>query len=283
MDDKFSDLPMPLEPPKSVRNPLVEDPFSKGNVSDGDVKSSMKRTHESVGADSKRVRFEETSEPAAKFVKVAGCPSCDSGMNAPGIRHSAKCKRVNNPIRTRATVSTDTSGEEPMHDEVGPPPSPYSPSIAPGSPDLNEDVEIPQEEEYRERTKRQRDEGLEEFKREMKRERLDAQSQEEDMALGLFWEDTVEPVHSVLQLCQLSSIPATKPSILIENMASIKFDSSVEHHCVPLNLGEGIVLVWKPTEAIDDSTLEQVNNEQCFEGMCEEVNIFCKSVALERC
>ena len=273
LDDKVSDLPMPLEPPKSVRNPLIEDPFSGGNVSDGEAKSSMKRTHESVGSDSKKVRFDEASEPATKFVKVTGCPSCDSGMNAPGIRHSAKCKRINNPVRTRTTVAVDPGGEEePMHEEVGQSPSPYSPSIAPGSPSANEDIEIPQEEEYRERTKRQRDEGLEEFEREMKRERVDAHNQEEDMQLGLFWEDTVEPVHSVLQLCQLSSVPATKPSILIENMASIKFDSSVEHHCVPLDLGKGIVLVWKPTEAIDDSTLEQVDSEQCFEGMCEEVS-----------
>ncbi len=39
LDDRFSDLPMQLEPPKSLRNPLVENPFSESDVVEGDVAS----------------------------------------------------------------------------------------------------------------------------------------------------------------------------------------------------------------------------------------------------
>ena len=34
-------------------------------------------------------------EPPAKKVRFnRGCPACESGMNAPGIRHSASCKNA---------------------------------------------------------------------------------------------------------------------------------------------------------------------------------------------
>ncbi len=40
---------------------------------------------------------------------------------------------------------------------------------------------------------------------------------------------------------------------------------------VQVTLGGGNVLIWKPDEAIDDSTLALVDCDLCFDGMREEV------------
>ena len=45
------------------------------------------------------------------FPKTPGCPSCDSGMEAPGIRHSAKCKRKREEF-DRQNREQDTNMEE---------------------------------------------------------------------------------------------------------------------------------------------------------------------------
>ena len=84
------------------------------------------------------------------------------------------------------------------------------------------------------------------------------------------WEATVEPVTTVVDLNEFSSLPATSPHVLVENLGSIRYDSGVEHErlCETYTTK---VLIWKPTEAIDDSTLSVVNHDQGFEGMCEEV------------
>ena len=70
----------------------------------------------------------------------------------------------------------------------------------------------------------------------------------------------------------MPTLPATGPNLLVENLTSIRYDSSMDHVKQEVTLGFGKVLVWCPTEAIDDSTLAQVNVEQCFAGMCDEVN-----------
>ena len=35
------------------------------------------------------------------YVKTRHCPACESGMVAPGIRHSAQCERNNDPVKRR--------------------------------------------------------------------------------------------------------------------------------------------------------------------------------------
>ena len=39
------------------------------------------------------------------FGKTAGCPACDTGMVAPGIRHSIACRRRLEEFERGATVS----------------------------------------------------------------------------------------------------------------------------------------------------------------------------------
>ena len=104
----------------------------------------------------------------------------------------------------------------------------------------------------------------------MKRERV--VEVENDPQLGLFWEDTVEPLDTVLQLHCLFRVSATNPTVLVESLSSIKFEPGVDHENRLVELGKGKVLVWKPTTAVDDSTLAEVDVDLCFEGMVDEIS-----------
>ena len=47
-----------------------------------------------------------------------------------------------------------------------------------------------------------------------------------------------------------------------------------DHTCVKVKLGGTNVLVWKPDEVIDDSSLMQLNADLGFEGMKERLLIW---------
>ena len=270
--DRFQgDLPMPLEPPKSVRNPRLEIGFEDLEKSYGHSKRNEMSSPEGQENKRAKVSFEPKLNLKNDYTKTPGCPSCDTGMNAPGIRHSAKCKRINQPVVVSETPQASPErGVEDMEienesecDYV-----PTTPSQSPPGVDVEE---IPQEEEFLERTKRKHSDGeVEDIERDLKRERLDELLN--DSSLGLFWEETVDPVFTISQVVHLPTLPATPPGMLIENLTSIRYDASMEHGHQEVTLGQGKVLVWRPTEAIDDSTLAQVDTEQCFVGMCEEVH-----------
>ncbi|CAE7038113.1 unnamed protein product [Symbiodinium sp. CCMP2592] len=62
-----------------------------------------------------------SSEAPARIVSEAapsgrvftrGCPACESGMNAPGIRHNADCKRRNQHLSVRFSVSGEPDDDE---------------------------------------------------------------------------------------------------------------------------------------------------------------------------
>ena len=54
----------------------------------------------------------EPSAPSRGYIKTRHCPACESGMNAPGIRHSATCRRVNQPVQV-AQPGTERRDEYP--------------------------------------------------------------------------------------------------------------------------------------------------------------------------
>lgn len=87
-----SGLPPSLEPAKGGQHPEVERLRSPKPIreSGGDEPSAPSRP-------SKKTRFSEPA-PASGYIKTRGCPACETGMNAPGIRHSAACRRVNQPV-----------------------------------------------------------------------------------------------------------------------------------------------------------------------------------------
>ena len=145
-------LPPVLEPPKSVRNPLLDAQVDVGSKKRDETGKETVDTHE-TGREFKRLKkaSDHVETPVVGRIFTRGCPACESGMVAPGIRHSAKCRRINMPmpeVVAREQVGRDV--------EIS---SQASPSIAPESPDENIflDVDIPQEEEFKERTKRKHD------------------------------------------------------------------------------------------------------------------------------
>ena len=249
------DLPPTLEPAKGGQHPEVERMKQRRSPGEDSEPSSRRAA--------KKVRFSSTPSPApGGYIKTRGCPACESGMNVPGIRHSAVCRRTNQPV----VVPQEERQRE----------GDYSPSIAPKPEDMDieiEDVEIPQESEFIERTKRARNSDDEEIERNLKRERQDAllEDRGEDVSMGLFWEDTTEPVTTAYELSELSVLPATKPEVVIENLGSIRYDSGGEHRSEKIHLGGSDLMIWKPSEAIDDSTLGLVDPGLTFEGMKEEV------------
>ena len=276
-DKPQDDLPVPLEPPKSVRNPRVQ--FDDEDFRQFEKQFDLKRSDsdEAKAPAQKKGRLDDREKLSLKrsYSKTPGCPSCDTGMVAPGIRHSAKCRRINQPVAVPETPqrSSDIEIEEPdANVAVGVENSEceYSPTTAPPSPQGDMEIEIPQENEFVERSKRRHDDEADDVERELKRERLDELL--DDNALGLFWEETTDPVFTISQIVHMPTLPATGPNMLVENLTSIRYDSSLDHVKQEVTWGLGKVLVWRPTEAIDDSTLAQVNVEQCFAGMCDEVN-----------
>ena len=85
------------------------------------------------------------------------------------------------------------------------------------------EIEIPQENEFVERSKRRHDDEADDVERELKRERLDELL--DDNALGLFWEETTDPVFTISQIVHMPTLPATGPNMLVENLTSIRYDS----------------------------------------------------------
>ena len=244
-DDDDGGLPPMLEPARGGQHPEVEARVRGQKV-------EREKSHDDRNP--KKLRVEDgRSESRPGYIRTRHCPACESGMVAPGIRHSATCRRVNQPVVVASSRTPATAADFPDMDV--------------------DDVEIPQETEFLERTKRTRDPSSDEVETQIKRERKDEVFEifGENMSLGMFWETTAEPVTTILDLNELTFLPATEPGLLLENLSSIKFDSGVEHESTEVSLCGTRVLIWKPTEAIDDSTLAVVNHEQCFVGMCEEV------------
>ena len=225
-----------------------------------------------------------SSSPSARpgggvpYVKTRHCKACESGKVAPGIRHSAQCKRNNDPVvRQKRSLPPVQVEQDETSREAQAQDGSYSPSIAPAEPeDMSdveeqvEDVEIPQEEFYR--SKRKRSDDGDELEREIKKDRVDSLVERYgDLGnLGMFWQETIDEVQNPIEMNELGRTPATSPNMYL-NVSSIRYDPEKAHVGCAMKLGGGEVKVWQPTEAVDDSTLALVDVQQCFEGMKEEV------------
>ena len=168
------------------------------------------------------------------FGKTEGCPACQSGMNAPGIRRSAKCKKRLAEFQGRAVVGSRTaldaavSDEERLERERSEavaieveasntlPERAASPEVRPeavadmelettDTPVADLDVSrdgasVPPESQvaYERRFKRPPDVSTEELEREMNEEadrRMDA------LETGMYWSDSGQPVLSSIVWC----------------------------------------------------------------------------------
>ena len=121
------------------------------------------------------------------------------------------------------------------------------------------------------------------FKRkaETDREQLEREIREDseellqtNMDFDWFWVGSGEPV-LVASLGTLegpaSFAPATSPEMFSGSLDSVCFNRSNEHDFVKMRLGGQDVLVWKPDSIIDDQSLQELDLEQGFKGMQEEV------------
>ena len=206
------------------------------------------------------------------FGKTPGCPACDSGMVAPGIRHSAVCKRRLTEFERGTTVRTAldaaVSDEERQERERN------------AQVSFAEDMEVEIEDEPLEpleqesnfaRLKRPADVSVEELEEEIKETSEEILS---SLDTGLFWSETGQPVLSGLMWTlevPASFVPLTSGDFFDEMVTSINFDNTKEHQSKTMKLGGANVLVWQPDEVIDDSTLASLDASLGFIGMQEEV------------
>ena len=96
-------------------------------------------------------------------------------------------------------------------------------------------------------------------------------------SLGFCWVETGEPVQP-WNLSQIEGVPSfspvTGPNMFDQDvweMSAIRFDHGHVCEHIPMELGGRTVLIWKPTAIIDDQTLDELNFEQGFVGMQEEI------------
>ena len=209
------------------------------------------------------------------FPKTPRCPACDSGMDVPGIRHNAECKRkraafeasetpvempdvVPNVARPRLEVRHEDMEVE---TENGPTP------VGAGS----EEVGLSMDTEGS-GVKREAEQSVQDLEDEMAAER--AAGTQEPMTLDLFHMDNACHALGPVAWC-LEQGPenarATSPELFDAELNSIKFAHGKDHQCVKVKLGGSEVLLWKPDEVIDDSSLMQLDVDLGFEGMKEEI------------
>ena len=247
---------------------------------------------------SERAESSPASEAAQRvdvFPKTPKCIACETGMNAPGIRHSKECKRLRAEFEAnRRSQAVESGTSAPVRDsssaiedhDISPAPTPsLSPADNGGpsseyAPTTAEDMEIEdlgdsemnidRQEEYRTRFKRGPLTPPDDLEREIRNE-VDADG---DNVMDFVWSDTGEP------MCNLFTVSidvgpvqlrVSNPEFHDESINSIKFNHDRQHECVKAHLGGSDVLIWKPDEVIDDVSLLQLNADLGFQGMQEEI------------
>ena len=207
----------------------------------------------------------ERSQRLRIFPKTDKCPACQSGMEAPGIRHSAACKRKRAEFeRIQAEESSSPHADAAM-DVI--PASPVPPPAHSSEP-----VAVPAEIRAADMRGRKRES-------EQTAEDLEAEIHEgndtmelEAVSLDLRWSDNGDYMMSPMQLeIHGQKCLATSPEFFDDLVSSAKFSPDKKHTFCKMTLGGASVLVWKPDGLVDDSSLMSLDNEQGFEGMKEEI------------
>ena len=216
-----------------------------------------------------------------EFGKTDRCPACQSGMSGPGIRHSAACKRRYADFKKqRDVVVIESEGDsrvrtatsEGQVEDVGMPTVDQG-----GGPEGDMDVELPQdvprEDEYRGRLKRSAETSTSELEKEIKE--TSEEIVDSLLLTGMCWSDSGLPVLAEVGYdlgAPASFSFATGPEMFEESMSAIQFHGKEGHQSKSLELGGSVVLLWKPDEVIDDSTLGSLDPNLGFLGMEEELN-----------
>ena len=191
--------------------------------------------------------------------RTDGCPACQSRMVAPGIRHSAKCKRrfaefeARSRGESRTALDAAVSEEERLERERSDAVNAESEAhvtlperTTPASVPVAEEMEVELDESltgeptpeslvaYERRFKRPSDAPTEQLEREMNEEvenRMDA------LETGLYWSDSGQPVLSSLVWSldgPVVGMPATGPDMFDGSTSSIQFHGNDGHQCESL-------------------------------------------------
>ena len=216
-----------------------------------------------------------------------GRPSCETGMNAPGIRHNSECKRRNQSASSSQDVRFVVDEPSDDKDEVAQVPLPdtnmeASAPMSEGSAvAYDEDVDMPMaepvsagndlgvEEVLRSsNTKRSSEVPVEELEREMQRERGGVASCMVSIHNCETGNDVYMPLESfVAQAFEVSDhVP-----LLSGLIDSVQFAPNATSVVIPFGKRSHL-RIWQPKSAIDDSTLGGLPGDQVMEGMVKEVN-----------
>ncbi|CAE7624330.1 unnamed protein product [Symbiodinium sp. CCMP2592] len=236
-----------------------------------------------------------SSEAPARIVSEAapsgrvftrGCPACESGMNAPGIRHNADCKRRNQHLSVRFSVSGEPDDDEALSRRL---PENLEGAVAPESEGigaLDEDTEMPfadpvltgsegggsleAEEVLRgsSAVKRSSEVPLEDLEREIR------QDQERVASVMVTFHncETGNDVHMPLASFVEQAFQVSNYVPLLSGLVdSVQFAPNSTSVVLPFGKRSHLRL-WKPSSAVDDSTLGELSGDQVMEGMVKEVN-----------
>ena len=188
----------------------------------------------------KRRKVQESSSPDPFYTRH--CPACESGMDVPGIRHNAECKKK----RASLSVKPAVSGPPALTDAPAGLSVPSGPRASPDYLDDNWDI-VP--------------------------------SPEGDAVMAdgpPGGEEDVPMEYGIIDLNQCGVL--AKPSCLSDlhlvsiarlNVESIAYDGSKGEFKV-IDFCGGRVKLWKPSHVISDTTLGELDPEGTFKAMQKE-------------
>ena len=188
----------------------------------------------------KRRKVQESSSPDLFYTRH--CPACESGMDVPGIRHNAECKKK----RASLSVKPAVSGPPALTDAPAGLSVPSGPRASPDYLDDNWDI-VP--------------------------------SPEGDAVMAdgpPGGEEDVPMEYGIIDLNQCGVL--AKPSCLSDlhlvsiarlNVESIAYDGSKGEFKV-IDFCGGRVKLWKPSHVISDTTLGELDPEGTFKAMQKE-------------
>ena len=185
----------------------------------------------------KRRKVEVESSPDPYFTRR--CPACESGMDVPGIRHNAECRKK------RASLQAQPPSSRP---EVSLPSSVPPPVVVPDIPATSlppEDLAI------------------------MDQPMLDGPTDPD--------EDSVAPMEfGLVDLCQCGVLfnPSSLSGLDLMSdvrfhVESIAYDGS-KGECKVIDFCGSRVKLWKPSHVISDTTLGELDPEGTFKAMQKE-------------
>ena len=249
---------VPAEPSRLSVTPSPTSPADTADVAVGSPESS-----------------ERTSLDVPRFEPTRRCPACESGMEAPGIRHNKECRKrfseFEEQRRKERRIEPALSPESPVVvPQVQVPVQEVDDDVVPTPESARRQPET--QVEYTRRFKRKAETDREQLEREIRED--SEELLQTNMDFDWFWVGSGEPV-LVASLGTLegpaSFAPATSPEMFSGSLDSVCFNRGNEHDFVKMRLGGQDVLVWKPDSIIDDQSLQELDLEQGFKGMQEEV------------